>query len=43
LPRTVGAKGEALVAIFRNAKFATQLVFRGGTALHKLHIRPAAR
>ncbi len=33
----------ALVAIFGHAELAKQLAFRGGTALHKLHIRPAAR
>ncbi len=43
LPRTVGAKGEALVAIFGHAELAKQLAFRGGTELQKLHIRPAAR
>ena len=43
LPRTDGAEGEALVAIFGHAELAKQLAFRGGTALDKLHIRPAAR
>lgn len=33
----------ALVAIFSDEFLASQLAFRGGTALHKLHIRPQAR
>jgi predicted nucleotidyltransferase component of viral defense system len=33
----------ALVAIFTHPLLANSLVFRGGTALYKLHIRPAAR
>lgn len=33
----------ALVAIFGDGFLASQLAFRGGTALHKLHIRPQAR
>ena len=33
----------ALVEIFNVAELARQLAFRGGTALFKLHVRPAAR
>jgi len=33
----------ALVAIYSQADLAATLAFRGGTALHKLHFRPAAR
>lgn len=33
----------ALVAIFSDEFLASQLAFRGGTALHKLHIQPQAR
>jgi predicted nucleotidyltransferase component of viral defense system len=33
----------ALVAIFSVAELAESLAFRGGTALYKLHLRPAAR
>jgi predicted nucleotidyltransferase component of viral defense system len=33
----------ALVAIFSNEALADSLAFRGGTALYKLHLRPAAR
>ncbi len=33
----------ALVAIFADASLAQSLAFRGGTALYKLHLRPAAR
>jgi predicted nucleotidyltransferase component of viral defense system len=33
----------ALVAIFTHPLLAKSLAFRGGTALYKLHIRPAAR
>jgi len=33
----------ALVAIFADPLLATCLAFRGGTAIHKLHLRPAAR
>lgn len=33
----------ALVAIFSDEFLASQLAFRGGTALHKLHMRPQAR
>ena len=33
----------ALVAIFDDAFLASQLAFRGGTALHKLHMQPQAR
>jgi predicted nucleotidyltransferase component of viral defense system len=32
----------ALVAIFSDEFLASQLAFRGGTALHKLHILPQA-
>lgn len=33
----------ALVEIFSNATLAQSLAFRGGTALYKLHLKPAAR
>lgn len=33
----------ALVAIFTHPLLAKSLAFRGGTALYKLHIKPAAR
>jgi predicted nucleotidyltransferase component of viral defense system len=33
----------ALVEMFRVAAIAGRLAFRGGTALHKLHLHPAAR
>ena len=33
----------ALVAIFSHPVLSTALAFRGGTALHKLHIQPPAR
>ncbi len=33
----------ALVALFRQASVAEALAWRGGTALYKLHMRPAAR
>jgi len=33
----------ALVEIFSDRELASALAFRGGTALHKLHFRPAAR
>ena len=33
----------ALVAIFAHPLLARSLAFRGGTALYKLHIRPAPR
>lgn len=33
----------ALVAIFSSPSLATELAFRGGTALHKLHLRPPGR
>ena len=33
----------ALVAIFSDDFLASQLAFRGGTALHKLHLQPQAR
>jgi len=33
----------ALVEIFSHAELAAALAFRGGTALHKLHIKPPAR
>lgn len=33
----------ALVAIYREPLLAERLAFRGGTALYKLHLRPAAR
>ena len=33
----------ALVAIFSDEFLASQLAFRGGTALHKLHLQPQAR
>jgi predicted nucleotidyltransferase component of viral defense system len=33
----------ALVEIFSERELASSLAFRGGTALHKLHFRPAAR
>jgi len=33
----------ALVEMFRVTAIADRLAFRGGTALHKLHLRPAAR
>ena len=33
----------ALVAIFKHPLLAKSLAFRGGTALYKLHLKPAAR
>lgn len=33
----------AVVAMFREPEIASRLAFRGGTALYKLHLRPAAR
>ncbi len=33
----------AVVSIFAEPDVARLLAFRGGTALHKLHLRPAAR
>ncbi len=33
----------ALVEIFSNSALASSLAFRGGTALHKLYVKPAAR
>jgi predicted nucleotidyltransferase component of viral defense system len=33
----------AIVEIFRDPELGQALAFRGGTALHKVHIRPAAR
>jgi predicted nucleotidyltransferase component of viral defense system len=33
----------ALVELFRQPILAEELAFRGGTALHKLHLRPAGR
>jgi predicted nucleotidyltransferase component of viral defense system len=33
----------ALVELFSNTTLANSLAFRGGTALYKLHLRPAAR
>ncbi len=33
----------ALVSLYENPKIKENLVFRGGTALHKLYIKPAAR
>lgn len=33
----------ALIAIFSDEFLASQLAFRGGTALHKLHLLPQAR
>ncbi|MBS0359429.1 MAG: nucleotidyl transferase AbiEii/AbiGii toxin family protein [Proteobacteria bacterium] len=33
----------ALVSLYENPKIKNNLVFRGGTALHKLYIKPAAR
>ena len=33
----------ALVEIFSNATLAQSLAFRGGTALYKLHLKPATR
>ncbi|HEY0942459.1 MAG TPA: nucleotidyl transferase AbiEii/AbiGii toxin family protein [Steroidobacter sp.] len=33
----------ALVAIFSHPLLAEALAFRGGTALYKLHLKPAAR
>lgn len=33
----------ALIEIFRVPEIAARLAFRGGTALYKLHLRPAAR
>ncbi|HOU94567.1 MAG TPA: nucleotidyl transferase AbiEii/AbiGii toxin family protein, partial [Polyangiaceae bacterium] len=33
----------ALVEMFRETAIAERLAFRGGTALHKLHLHPAAR
>jgi len=33
----------ALVELFSRPRIATALAFRGGTALYKLHLRPAAR
>lgn len=35
--------GRALVEIFQDPELADSLAFRGGTALHKLHMAPAAR
>jgi len=32
-----------LVEIFSDRELASNLVFRGGTALHKLHLHPPAR
>lgn len=34
---------KALVCIFRDEYLASQLAFRGGTALHKLYLQPQAR
>jgi hypothetical protein len=33
----------ALIEIFSRPRLAKALAFRGGTALYKLHLRPAAR
>lgn len=33
----------ALISLYENPKIKENLVFRGGTALHKLYIKPAAR
>jgi predicted nucleotidyltransferase component of viral defense system len=33
----------ALIAIFNDDFLASQVAFRGGTALHKLHIVPQSR
>jgi predicted nucleotidyltransferase component of viral defense system len=33
----------SLVMLFSNAALAQRLAFRGGTALHKLHLAPASR
>lgn len=33
----------ALIAVFTHPLLSKQLVFRGGTALHKLHLSPASR
>ncbi len=33
----------ALINLYENPKIRNTLVFRGGTALHKLYIKPAAR
>jgi hypothetical protein len=33
----------ALVTIFNHPLLAKSLAFRGGTALYKLHLKPAAR
>lgn len=33
----------ALVEIFARPELSSSLAFRGGTALHKLHLRPAGR
>ncbi len=33
----------ALIDIFANGELAEALAFRGGTALHKLYLHPAAR
>jgi len=33
----------ALVDLFRDGELSRQLAFRGGTALYKLHLTPAAR
>ena len=35
--------GRALVALYAVPEIAERLAFRGGTALYKLHLRPAAR
>ena len=33
----------ALVALFNDEYLASHLAFRGGTALHKLHLQPQSR
>lgn len=33
----------ALVELYSDPLLADELAFRGGTALHKLHLRPASR
>lgn len=43
LHRVTGACSRALVELFSRPAIANALAFRGGTALYKLHLRPAAR
>ena len=39
----VTSDGDALIAIFSDPLLKESLAFRGGTALYKLHLKPAAR